>query len=290
MKRLAVFLVLSCAAFAADTAKIDLTVTGIPANATEVVVVFDAGSAPAAGYDDAAPVVVPPPAAPAVPVAAPADPAAPAPAAAPVAPPRRRRGNAGPALPPPTRASVTVKGATTATLSANVPVGENYQARVLALRGSDSFPSVLAGGRLTALKLTPNATLPLDVALKAPALQLAPGTPTTVAPGARFTLAGTLTDAAHALGTKNRMRVWISEGAPPTANFAGRQVSTIDVTTTGADIAFSFELTAPTRPTTLYLQFGELPADFARADGQQAAFVVLPDVAAGAKPLELRVQ
>jgi hypothetical protein len=268
---------------AADLAKVEVTVDQIPASASEIVVVFDAGAAPAAGYDDVA-AAAPPPVAAAV---APADPAQ-----NPAPPQRRRRfgGNAAPALPPPTRVAFATHGATQTTLTASVPPGENYQARVIAIDGDGPFPTVLASGRVGALKLTANDSPPLQVSLRTPELKLASTTPASVAPGAAYTLAGTITDAAHALGAKNRMRVWISEGQPPTANFAGVQTSTIDVTPNGDDVNFSFELTAPKRATTLYFQFGELPPDFARADGRQAAFLVLPDLSRGAKALELTVK
>jgi hypothetical protein len=283
--RFALFAV-AAAAHAAEPAKIQFTVLGVPVDTAEVVVVFDAGAAPAANYDDPAP---PPPAAAAPAAAVPAD----QPNAVPGQGARRRRfggGNASVALPAPTRAAIAAMGQPSVTLTANVPPADNYQARVVALGRGDPFPAVLASGRLAALKFAAGETMPLQVTLRAPEVKLAPTNPATVTPGAHYRLSGTITDAAHALGTKNRMRIWISEGVAPTQNFSGTQTSTIDVTASGDDVAFTFELVAPSRATTLYYQVGELPPDFTRPDGRQAAFVVLPDLSSGAKPLALRVQ
>jgi hypothetical protein len=194
------------------------------------------------------------------------------------------------ALPPPTRAVVSVKAATTATIIAEVPVAETYQARVIALNDNSTFPAVLAGGHVGELKLTAKAPTVLNVSVRAPQLKLAPDNPTMVKAGAPFTLAGTVSDSARSLGTKNRMRVWISEGRAPVTNYAGTQTSTIEVTTKGGDATFRFDLVAPTHATTLYYQFGEIPTDFASSDGRQAPFVVVPDLSAGAVPLSLRVE
>ena len=122
-----------------------------------------------------------------------------------------------------------------------------------------------------------------------PRLALAPATPASVKANEHYILAGTITDDAEFLGTKNRMRVWFSSGAPPAANYDGAQTSTVIVTSQGDTIAFTFELTAPKDPTTLYFQLGEVSPDFARKDGSQAAFLVLPDLSLGAKPLTLQV-
>jgi len=285
-----VFVVQSTAAFAAsaDSAvPLELVVRDVPAGTTEIVVLLDAAvRAAGPGYDDpnaGAPLQ------PAIQSAATVgDPNA---AAAGQEPPRRRRRNqAAPAVPLETlRHSVTPRGAT-ASLSTTLPLAEGYQARVLALRGDGNFPTLLATGRLDQVKIDAAKPAPLEVSLRAPAVKLAADSPASVAPGARYKLAGTITDGGRALGTKNRMRVWISEGTLPNANRAGTQTSTIDVTTNGDDVTFSFDLVAPARPTTLYYQFGEIPTDFARADGRQAPYVMLPDLSAGAKPLELIVK
>lgn len=307
------FLLGAVSAVAADSVPVEVRVRDIPANATQVVLLIDGATQRAApNYED----LNPPPAAANAAAAAnaqpnqvqqvvrqvtPADPAkaAAAAAAAPLSPEevqqqqqqqrRRRMTMAAPALPS-VREAVETKGSTTATLRASVPAGDGYQARVVALRGDETFPAVIAGGRIETLKVGAEAGAPLEVTLKAPSLQLDPATPKTVAPGARYKISGTITDGARALGTRSRMRVWISEGTAPTANYAGRQVTSVDVTPKGDDVAFNFELTAPKNPTTLYFQFGELPGDFARADNRQAPFIVLPDLSSGGSPLQIRVE
>lgn len=288
--------------FAAEPGTIAIAVSHIPADATEIVAVVDTIAPTPVDYEDpTAPIAAPPsPANPTQPAAKADSPAqksaAPAakadPAAAKGEAPRRRRGrfaNAALAFPP-ARHAVATNGATSLTVTAPVPAGDNYQVRVVALRGEGAFPTVLAGGRLSGLKVTAENVLSVAVALNAPKLELAADNPASVAPGAHYTLAGTITDAANCLGAKNRMRVWMSVDAPPRENFAGAQISTIDVKTDGDEVAFSFPLTAPATAGTLYFQFGELPADFARSDGTQAAFLVLPNLAAGDAPLTLRVE
>jgi hypothetical protein len=293
------------AAIAAEPVPVSVNVSDIPPGTSQLVLLIDGATPRAApNYED----LNPPPAAAAQPAqpnpvqqvlqqvqpAAPNAPAAAAAAAAPADPQqqfqRRRRMAAAAPVVPSVREAIDPQGSTTATVRASVPPGDSYQARVVALRGKDTFPSVVAGGRIDLLKVSADGAAPLQVALKTPSLKLADDTPRSVAPGGHYRIAGTITDGARALGTKNRMRVWLSEGTPPTANYAGRQISTVDVTTEGDDVNFSFELTAPKERTTLYFQFGELPSDFAAADGHQAPFVVLPDLGAGAKPLALKVE
>ena len=190
----------------------------------------------------------------------------------------------------PVRRTVVPNGANSVNLDVPVPAGENYQVRVVALRGANPFPAVVAGGRASAIEVSAETSSPIAVALTAPQLKLSLENPASVAPGVHYTLAGTITDAAGSLGQKNRMRIWLSVGTPPHENFAGAQVSTVDVKADGDDVTFSLALTAPAEPTTLYFQFGEVPNDFARSDGTQAAYLVLPNLAAGEAPLALRVQ
>ncbi len=285
-------------AAAAAPTPLEIVVRDIPAGTREVVVLLDAAIRPP-GPEYIEPAI---PVAPAVAATAPTTAplqqviqqvptAAAAPnAAAPAAeePRRRRRTVTGPVIVP-QRHLATVSG-TSATVRTTLPLSDGYQARVIALRSDDAFPTVLAAGRIDQVKVDANSPAPLSISLIPPTLKLAPTTPTSVSPGATYKLAGTIVDAGRALGTKNRMRVWISAGTPPKMNYAGTQTSTVEVTTTDDDIYFTFELTAPAKPTTLYFQFGEIPSDFAAADGAPAPFLVLPNIGAGAKPLELVVQ
>ena len=320
---------------------IDTVVRGIPADATEVVLVVDTvAPAPAANPDDpaapaagqrgqrgqrggrrqaqapaadapvaAAPAANQPPAAAADPAqpppaaaAAPADPAlakaaapaAPAPAPAAFGQRRGRRGGAGGMAGggstfTPVRTATPTKGATELTLHSDVPAGDNYQIRVIAIGGDGNFPSVLAGGHVRSIKVAADTVTPEQLALTPPKLTLNPALPATVAAGTHYKISGIFTDAAEALGTKTRMRVWVSQGTPPAENYAGAQISTVDVTIKDDDVAFNFDLIAPAAPTTLYLQFGELPPDFVRADNRQAPFLVLPDLSRKAAPLALAV-
>lgn len=283
---------------------LELEVRNIPAGTTEIVVLLDGAiRPPGPEYNDGAAPVAAPAAAnaplqqvlqqvqptPANPAAQAAAAAAPAPAA-PEQRRRRGRGPAGPPPPPTLRESLDPKGATTATLKANLPVADGYQARVIALRGDGAFPTLVAGGRIDQVKINTQQPAPLAVSLQAPTLRPDPQNPTTVKRGALYQLRGVVADPARALGTRNRMRVWITEGAAPTKNFSGAQTTTVDVTTEGDDVTFTFDLKAPDQPGTLYYQFGELPPDFARADERQAPFIALPDLNAGGKPLALRVE
>jgi hypothetical protein len=298
------FLLSALAAVASEPVPVSVNVSDIPPGTTQLVLLIDGATPRAApNYEDLNPPPAPAAAAaaanPVQQVLQQVQPAAPnAPAAAAAAAPadpqqqfqRRRRMMAATPAVPSVREAIDPQGSPTATVRASVPPGDSYQARVVALRGKDTFPSVIAGGRIDLLKVSAENPTPLQVALKTPSLKLSADTPQTVAPGAPYRIAGTITDGARALGTKNRMRVWVSEGTPPTANYAGQQISTVDVTTDGDDVNFNFELTAPKQPTTLYFQVGELPPDFAASDGHQAPFVVLPDLGAGAKPLALKVE
>lgn len=292
-RSLLIFVPLAWCAAAQST--IEVVVKGVPSDASEVVVVADIVQAPSSEYEDAPAVVAPAanqiPTVAAAPVLAqiPGAGVAPAPAAAPAPEqPRRRRRQV--VASPIVRTAVPVNGASSITARVTVAEGENYQVRALALRGSDAAPTMMAGGRVGGLKVSAEQSANTAIALQAPVLTLSSANPAVVAPGARYTLAGTIKDAAQSLGTKSRMRVWISEGAPPQANYTGVQTSTVDVTLKGEEIAFQFDLVAPKQATVLYYQFGELPGDFARTDGTQAPFLVLPDIASGAKPLQLRVE
>jgi hypothetical protein len=300
MKRLACLLALRTPSlvFAATTG-IDTVVTGIPAGASEVVVAIDTVSAaPAADYEDPAAAAQKAAAAqpaPAVqPAAAAAAPAAPA---EPAAGQRRgRRGRAGGAGAGMAAASMTyrnaveTKGATSVTVHTEVPAGANYRVRAVAIKGDGTFPSVLAGGKATGIKVEADQVASTPVLLTVPVLKLAADQAKSVTAGSAYTLSGTIIDPSSFLGSKDRMRVWFSNGQPPAANYEGVQVSTVKVTTKEDVLTFAFDLTAPKEPTTLYFQLGEVSPDFVRKDGTQAAFLVLPDLSAGGQPLQLRVE
>jgi hypothetical protein len=278
---------LATSLFARGESFLETTVTRVPADATALVFVVDVVAPPEApSYDDAQP---PPPAPPApqAPKAA-ADPTAAA--QQPPQPQQRRRRNLNAAKPPPAvRTEMKLSSpASTVTWRTSAPTGDNVRIRVVAVKGDAAFPLVIASGKIVGLTTTDTST-PVSVALTPSTLKLAPDVPQTVAPGAKFILAGTITDPGSFLGTKNRLRVWLSPGTPPAADRAGTQISTIDVTTKDDDVTFAFELTAPSEPGALYYQFGEVSADFARADGSQAPFLMLPAAGAGTA-LQVNVQ
>ncbi len=305
-------LLFSATAFTAESGGIDVVVNDIPPGASEVVVVVDTATPPPpSDYQDpaAAPATPPLPktieqiraqAAPADPAVDPAAKAQPAAADAAGAP-RRRRGGAGragrggrggfgaPVAIPPVRQAVETGGASSVTVHVARAAGENYRVRAIAMGDDGRLPAVLAGGHADRVKVAASQMAPVALRLKSPVLKLSPANPSAVAAGERFTLAGTITDAAQCLGTKNRMRVWLSENSPLAANHAGTQTSTVDVTTNGNDIEFTFNLTAPKTPGTLFFQFGEVPPDFAREDGTQAPLLVLPNLATGASALQLPI-
>ncbi len=281
-------------ALSAATTGIDTVVSGIPVGASEVVVAIDTVNVmPAPEYEEPAPAAAKKE--PALPVAAAAqDPAKPAP---PEAQGQRRgrrgRGGFGQAMviaSPIFRNAVETKGATSLTVHTEVPAGVNYCVRVVAIKGDGSFPSVLAGGRTLGVKVDADQMASTQVLLTAPVLKLAEDHPTAVAAGSAYTLTGTIIDPSNFLGAKGRMRVWFSTGKPPAANYDGVQVSTVNVTTKDDVVTFNFDLKAPKDPTTLYFQLGEVSPDFVRKDGTQAAFLVLPDLSAGAQPLQLKVE
>lgn len=282
---------------AAESA-VEATVTGFPAGTTELLFFVDVMEAvEGPGYGDAAPVaaaaapvaaplpVAIPPTAGQPAVAAAAAPAAAAPA--PAAPaPRRNRGPVKPAFT--ARGSAKPTG-DSVTWSMAAPAGTNYRVRVVAIKGDGTFPVVVAGGRATGLKIDAEKTTAAKIALAAPSLTLSADNPTTVAAGSHFKLAGVVKDPGNFLGTKNRMRVWLSPGKAPAANQAGTQISTVDVETKDDEVKFAIELTAPKEQGPLFVQFGEVSPDFARPDGKQVPFIVLPDLTAGGKPVELKV-
>lgn len=318
MKTFACLLALFAPALAlsAATTGIDTVVTGIPAGASEVVVAIDTVSAaPAPDYEDPAqpaaqkeqpPLLQLPPAPPA-PAAAPVDPAvAQQPPQAQPAQPQRagqqagqrrgRRGRAGAggagmaAATATYRTAVETRGAASMTVHTDVPAGANYRVRAVAIKGENPFPTVLAGGKATGVKVEADRVASVPVLVTAPVLKLASDSPASVVAGSSYTLTGTITDPSSFLGTKSRMRVWFSNGKPPAANYEGVQVSTVKVTMKDDVVTFDFDLTAPKEPTTLYFQLGEVSPDFVRKDGTQAAFLVLPDLSAGASALQLRVE
>ncbi len=294
----AILLASASTGLAATSSGINAVLNGVPAGTTEIVVLVDTIAPPAVDeYEDAnprpaaaaaaAPAAAARPGAPAAAAAAPAD-GAPAAAAAPA--PRRRRAEAAP--PPPVyRQSVAVNGGgSSVTVPIDVPAGKHYRIRAVALKGDGMYPSVLAGGIVTNIDVAADKPTEARIPVAAPKIELAPVTPAAVPAGAAFKLAGTITDPAGILGTKNRMRVWVNPGSPMQENYAGTQTSTTDVTTDGQKIAFHFDLTAPADPTTLYFQFGEISNEFVREDRRQAPFLVAPDFNAGAQPLAIRVE
>jgi hypothetical protein len=267
---------------------LETTITSVPAEATALVFVVDVVAPPEApSYDDAPP--LPQPQQPPTPKAT-ADPSATA-QQPPQPPQQRRRRNPSASKPPPAvRTEMKLSApASTVTWRTASPTAGNLRIRVAAIKGDNAFPLVIASGQAVGLKTTADAATPVSLALAPPILKLAPEVPQTVAPGAKFTLAGTITDPGNFLGTKNRMRVFLNTGTPPAADRAGMQISTIDVTTKGDNVTFAFELTAPSEPGALYYQFGEISGDFVRADGTQAPFLVLPSTTDGV-PLQLKIQ
>ncbi len=313
MKYLVCFLALLAPAFGAsmENSGIDTVVNGIPTGASQIAVAIDVVAPPAAAeYDDPAQQAavqqqqvlqqLPPP----QPAAAVAAAAAPQPAAAPAAAPqagqrqglRGRRGRpggfgAGPVTVSPSYlTAVPTHGATSLTVHTNVAAGSNYRVRVVAIKGDGPFPTVLGGGKTAGIKAEADQVAHASVLVTAPMLKLAADNPSAVAAGSHYTLAGTITDPSSFLGTKSRMRVWLNDGTPPAANYDGVQVSTVKVTMKDDDVTFTFDLTAPKKPTTLYFQLGEVSPDFASKDGSQAAFLVVPDLSAGASALQLKVE
>ena len=318
MKTLTFLLALFVPALAlpAATTGIDAVVSGIPSGTSEVVVAIDTVTPPVpSDYEDpaqAAPkdpqeLLKLPPVQPA-PAAAVQDPAQQPPQAQPAQAGQRgrrgqfaggrrgRRGRAGgfgqePMVPTLIyRSAVETKGASSVTVHTDVPAGSNYRVRVVAINGDNPFPAVLAGAKAMDLKVEADHVASTPLLLTAPVLKLAADQPRTIAAGSTYTLTGTITDPSNFLGSKDRMRVWLSSGKPPAANYDGAQISTVDVTQKDDMITFNFELTAPKDPTTLYFQLGEVSPDFVRKDGSQAAFLVLPDLSAGASALQLKVE
>jgi len=309
MKNLLCFLALLAPAFGAsvENSGIDTVVTGIPAGASQIAVAIDVVAPPAAPeYDDATQPAaaqqqvlqqLPPQAAAAAVAPQPAAGQAAAAGAVPQAGQRRgRRGRpggfgAGPAVVSPSYlTAIPTKGAASLTVHMSVAAGSNYRVRVVAIKGDGPFPSVLGGGKTAGIKAEADKIAQASVLVTAPVLKLAAGNRAIVAAGSHYTLSGTITDPSSFLGTKTRMRVWLNEGSAPAANYDGVQVSTVNVTMKDDDITFNFDLTAPKNPTTLYFQLGEVSPDFASRDGSQAAFLILPDLSAGASPLQLKVE
>lgn len=286
---------LSLAPLVRAESTLEATVTGFPADTTELLFFVDVvGAAEGPGYEEPAAAVAPP--APQLPVALPNAAGQPAAAAAPAdlsipanqpQQPRRRRG---PAKPPFNARGAVKPNGPTATWSVAAPAGTNYRVRVAAIKGEGTFPTLIAGGKAAGLKLEADKKTAAAVTLNAPSLKLAADNPTTLTVGAPFKLSGVLHDPGNFLGTKNRMRVWMSAGQRPTANQAGTQVSTVDVETKDEAVSFNLELVAPREAGPLYVQFGETSADFNRPDGKQVPLFVFPDLSAGAKPIELRIE
>lgn len=288
-------ILLSAVSLVRAESAVEATVTGLPAGTTELLFYLDVQEAvEAPGYGEPA-AAAPAPAPAALPVAIPpaaGQPAAPAAApAAPDAAAQQQRRRRGPTKPPfNARGSAKPNGTEPVKWSVAAPAGANYRIRVAAIKGDGTFPVVIAGGKATGLKVEADKTTSAAITLAAPSLQLDAANPATVTAGAHFKLAGVVKDPGSFLGTKNRMRVWMSPGKAPTANQAGTQVSTVEVETKDDDVRFTIELTAPKEPGPLFVQFGEVSLDFNRPDGKQVPFMVLPDLTAGGKPIELKVE
>ena len=169
-----------------------------------------------------------------------------------------------------------------------VPAGAGYRVRVIALGGSGTFPSVLAGGRQEGVTVTDDIASAVDIALTPPTWTLNPSTPTQVATSSTFNIVMEIEDPADFFSGSSRGRLWWSD-QPLTAN-----VSAIQDTGSLQQIApgryqFSISLTAPSMPGTIYYQFGENSPPFNDPRGSEAPFLILPDLNAGQSPLQIEV-
>ena len=176
------------------------------------------------------------------------------------------------------RNSTATNGATSLVLRSGLPAGNGYRVRVVAIRGSGTFPSVVAGGKAAGVNVAANAIVMANVSLTAPTLTLAGSNPTAVSPGATFVIAGSITDSANFLDGSTTLRMWTNTGTAPTTNTVGTQNYIFNLSKSGDIYSFSFSLTAPPTSTVLYYQIGENRSPFDRSDGTQASFLVLPDL------------
>jgi len=179
------------------------------------------------------------------------------------------------------RATSSVSGGLTS-FDMGVPVGTGYRVRVIAIAGTGTFPSVVAGGKALNQTVSSGAMTAVNIELAETTLTTDAANPTTTEPGSSVTLSWTIHDPANFLDNAGDLRMWVSEGSPPDGNLHGTQIYGGKRTAhAGDDYSYSITFTAPTSPTTLYYQFGNASYPFDAPEGNQAPFLVLPDLNRG---------
>lgn len=170
-----------------------------------------------------------------------------------------------------------------------VPAGTGYRVRVIALGGSGTFPSVLAGGRQAGVTVTSGAATSVNVALTQPTFTLDPSTSSQVATGGPYSVVMDVNDPAEFLDGRTSGRFWWSTQTF-TNNLAAAQSSGNLQKLGAGHYRFSINMTAPGSPGTIYYQFGESSSGaFDDPAGQQAPFLILPDLNANGPLLAIAV-
>lgn len=175
-------------------------------------------------------------------------------------------------------------GIGTATMSVGVPVGGPYRVRVIAFIANGTFPAVLRSGKITGVSVAAGAGTGVSVTLEDVTGALDPATPTSGNAGAPLNIRVDITDPGDFLDGVTAGRLW-SSTTPFTHNLYGSQTEG-SITAIGAgEYQFSITTNLPTAAGTLYYQVGEASYAFDSPDGQEAPFLVWPNLESGA-PLQ----
>jgi hypothetical protein len=188
------------------------------------------------------------------------------------------------------RGEFAVDGSGRASGLIGLPVGENYRVRVIALGGTGTFPSVVAGGRVEGVVVAAQGNNTVEVALKAPRLTVDPSTPTTVQAGGTARIIFNIEDPAdtqHWGG--GSARLWWKESSFASNFLASPSAGSLERLEPGR-YRYTINFPVPGAAGTIFYQFGESAYGFQNPNGQEAPFLVLPDLNGGGKLLELLVQ
>ncbi|MBC8059684.1 MAG: hypothetical protein H7Y18_03365 [Clostridiaceae bacterium] len=169
-----------------------------------------------------------------------------------------------------------------------IPSGQDYTLKVIGYKEGGTFPSVLAGGKVSNLNIVEDQSLDVNLTLTKPTVEVDPSTPTQVKTSEKFTIKLNITDPADFLQDVSGARIWWNTIIPST-NTTGSQPSGTLTRIEEGQYVYTIQLTAISAPGKMYYQFGESSYKFQSPLGNEAPFLMLPDYSSGQLPFSISV-
>lgn len=184
------------------------------------------------------------------------------------------------------RVEIAHDGSGTVKNTLSVPAGGPYRIRIIAYKNGGTFPAILAGGKENNVTVAEGEQKPVSIALSSPKITLDESNSSEVSAGSNFIIKLNITDPADFLNSSGRL--WWNT-TYPAGNLYGAQPAGNITKISDGEYQFSISLTAPATPGKFYYQFGESNNSFDSPQGDEAPFLVLPNLEKGEQPYAINV-